>query len=210
MLQCGSTGGGQCFEGSRNKLDWDVVRDPDTDTELTPQKPPAQGNCKMRPLGGFDYWRIAPPFGNWGRALPRSGHVIHSNKIAASGMAALRAFNISRYPVEVWPQEGFIRTPIAFPGVDGPAPIGQPAVFPFVGPFPCTHLIDNNKTGLRGTTAFPAGVDLGSVFGGKLLWKSRCSGFRVVEGPCTCPDCGRSGCDYGGKRWLSADGMEGI
>lgn len=156
LLQCGSTGGSDCpFNAHQAEMTGQVSN-------------PLSGNaaCKMRPLGAFDYWRIAPPFGNWGRALPRTGHVIHSNKIAASGLAALRAFNIARYPVEVWPQEGFLRLPLSHPDMDGPAPIGQPAVFPWVGPFPCTHLMDNDKTGIRGTIAFPAGVDLGSVFGG--------------------------------------------
>lgn len=155
ILQCGSTDGSQCpFNAHQAEMTGQV------------SNPLSSSSCTMRPLGAFDYWRIAPPFGNWGRALPRTGHVIHSNKIAASGLAALRAFNIARYPVEVWPQEGFLRLPLSNPAVDGPAPIGQPAIFPWVGPFPCTHLMDNDKTGLRGTTAFPAGVDLASVFGG--------------------------------------------
>lgn len=164
MLQCGDPSGSQCPVGSKNKLEWDTVDE--SQEELTPQRQPSQASCKMKPLGAFDYWRIAPPFGNWGRALPRSGHVIHSNKIAASGLAALRAFNIARYPVEVWPQEGFLRLPLSHPDVEGPAPIGQPAIFPWVGPFPCTHMMDNNKTGLRGTMAFPSGVDISSIFGG--------------------------------------------
>ena len=165
LLQCGSTGGGQCIEGSNNRLDWDVVDESASELTPAPGKAPS-GSCKMKPLGAFDYWRIAPPFGNWGRALPRTGHVIHSNKIAAAGLAALRAFNVARYPVEVWPQEGFLRLPLSNPDVGGPAPIGQPAIFPWVGPFPCTHLLNNSLTGLQGTQAFPAGVDLASVFGG--------------------------------------------
>lgn len=155
ILQCGSTGGSGCpFNSFSAEMNGGV-------------SPGAtSASCSMKPLGGFDFWRIAPPFGNWGRALPRTGHVIHSNKIAASGLAALRAFNVSRYPVEVWPQEGFMRLPLSHPDVDGPAPIGQPAIFPWVGPFPCTHLMDNDRTGLRGTIAFPTGVDLRSIFGG--------------------------------------------
>lgn len=180
MLQCGDVSGSQCHVGSRNKLDWDTVDE--TQPVLTPQRPPSQGSCTMKPLGAFDYWRIAPPFGNWGRALPRTGHVIHTNKIAASGLAALRGFNIGRYPVEVWPQEGFLRLPLSHPELQGPAPIGQPAIFPWVGPFPCTHLMDNNLTGLRGTMAFPAGVDLASVFGGNYCGnreESSSSGLNV-------------------------------
>ena len=155
ILQCGDKGGGACPFNA-------------FDAEMNGNVSPAtsSSSCSMKPLGAFDFWRIAPPFGNWGRALPRTGHVIHSNKIAAGGLAALRAFNVSRYPVEVWPQEGFMRLPLSHPDVDGPAPIGQPAIFPWVGPFPCTHLMDNDRTGLRGTIAFPSGVDLGSIFGG--------------------------------------------
>ena len=52
---------------------------------------------------------IAPPTGTWGRALPRAGYVIHTSKLAASGMASLRGFNIARYPYDLWPDRGHYR-----------------------------------------------------------------------------------------------------
>ena len=177
MLQCGDRGGGDCL------MDREGV-------ELgggSISNPLGGSSCKMRPLGLFDFWRIAPPFGNWGRALPRTGHVVHSNKIAAAGLAGLRAFNIARYPVEVWPQEGFLRTPLSHPRIDGPAPIGQPAIFPWVGPFPCTHLMDNHLTGLEGTQAFPAGVDIASVFGGNYCQGGDASESGLLEDPVSDP-----------------------
>ena len=74
-----------------------------------------------------------------------------------------------------------MRMPLSHPAVDGPAPIGQPAIFPWVGPFPCNHLMDNNRTGLRGTMAFPAGVDLGSVFGGNYCRNTRDRSFAGLH-----------------------------
>ena len=131
----------------------------------------------VKAIGLFVAFNIPPPYPfGWGNALPRVGHVTHSSAGAASGLAALRAFNVSRYPVDVWPQFGFMRTPVTHVGEDGlkgPAPIGSPAVFPFVGPFPCMHLRPNATTGLywnpgsssHGSDCLPAGVWLEDAMG---------------------------------------------
>ena len=134
------------------------------------------GGGEVKAMGLFVAFNIPPPYPfGWGNALPRTGHVTHSSATAASGLAALRAFNVARYPVDVWPQFGFQRTPVAFFGkdeLDGPAPIGQPAVMPWVGPFPCMHLRPNADTGLLydpskvvGTDCFPAGLWLEDAMG---------------------------------------------
>lgn len=188
ILQCGSTGGGECLMNREGvELGGGNISDPHCSSRDADGSCPGGSQCKMKPLGLFDLWRIAPPFGNWGRALPRTGHVVHSNKIAAAGLAGLRAFNIARYPVEVWPQEGFLRLPLSHPEVDGPAPIGQPAIFPWVGPFPCTHLMDNTLTGLQGTQAFPAGVDIASIFGGNYCQGGDASESGLLEDPVADP-----------------------
>ena len=82
--------------------------------------------------------RIAPPTGTWGRALPRAGHVIHTSPLAASGLAALRGFNIARYPIDLWPVAGLYR----LDGCQLPdcGPLLPTAQFPAVGPFPCMQL----------------------------------------------------------------------
>lgn len=94
------------------------------------------GNRTMPPFATF--MMIAPPTGTWGRALPRAGHVIHSSPLAASGLAALRGFNIARYPYDLWPLAGLYRLDgCQFPDC---GPLVPNAQFPEVGPFPCMQL----------------------------------------------------------------------
>lgn len=131
----------------------------------------------LKSIGLFVAFNIPPPYPfGWGNALPRTGFVTHTSAGAASGLAALRAFNVARYPTDVWPQFGFMRTPVTHFNEDalkGPAPIGQPAMYPFVGPFPCMHLRPNSTTGLywapgtrhHGSDCFPAGVWLEDALG---------------------------------------------
>ena len=79
-------------------------------------------------------WKIAQapttppllPIGLWGGAYPRVGFVTHPSPLVASGLAAVRAFNIARQPVDLWPASGLIRPTVPLvPSAQG------------VGPFPC-------------------------------------------------------------------------
>ena len=68
-------------------------------------------------------WRVAQsPFmtpeitalriGTWGGAYPRVGYVTHSTPVVASALAAVRAFNITRQPIDLWPVSGLLRPTI--------------------------------------------------------------------------------------------------
>jgi len=132
-----------------------------------------------------DFMRIAPPTGTWGRALPRAGHVIHTSKLAASGMASLRGFNIARYPYDLWPEPGHYRLDSC--QLPSCGPLVPNAQFPEVGPFPCMQL---EKPARLGCAA--AGFDFSNALrstapdyerdeDGKytwIIWKHR---------TCTCP-----------------------
>ena len=86
--------------------------------------------------------------GVWGGAYPRVGYVTHPTPVVASALAAVRAFNIARQPVDLWPVQGLIRPTIPLvPGAQG------------VGPFPCMcrHLTPVPPF------CFRAGFDMGSL-----------------------------------------------
>ncbi len=89
--------------------------------------------------------------GWWGRAYPRVGYVTHPSPLSASGLAATRAFNIARYPFDLWPEAGNLR--------DLRAPILPNALPPLVGPLPCMNLESPSRRGCHN-----AGVDLRGVF----------------------------------------------
>jgi hypothetical protein len=68
-------------------------------------------------------WRVAqaplmpPPIwalrvGLWGGYYPRVGFVTHPSPVVASGLAATRAFDIARQPIDLWPVPGLIRPTI--------------------------------------------------------------------------------------------------
>ena len=64
--------------------------------------------------------------GVWGGAYPRVGYVTHPTPVVASALAAVRAFNIARQPVDLWPVQGLVRPTIPLvPSAQG------------VGLFPC-------------------------------------------------------------------------
>ena len=66
------------------------------------------------------------PIGLWGGAYPRVGFVTHPSPLVASGLAAVRAFNIARQPIDLWPASGLVRPTVPLvPSAQG------------VGPFPC-------------------------------------------------------------------------
>ena len=63
-------------------------------------------------------WRLAQspvppppplPIGFWGGAYPRVGYVRHPTPVVASALAAVRAFNIARQPIDLWPVSGLVR-----------------------------------------------------------------------------------------------------
>ena len=66
------------------------------------------------------------PIGLWGGAYPRVGFVNHPSPLVASGLAAVRAFNIARQPIDLWPASGLVRPTVPL------VPTAQG-----VGPFPC-------------------------------------------------------------------------
>ena len=86
--------------------------------------------------------------GVWGGAYPRVGYVTHPTPVVASALAAVRAFNIARQPIDLWPVQGLVRRTIPLvPSAQG------------VGPFPCM---------CRRLTPIPpfcfrAGFDMGSL-----------------------------------------------
>jgi len=49
----------------------------------------------------------------WGGAYPRVGYVNHPSPACASGLAAVRAFNIARQPLDLWPNQGNLRSTYA-------------------------------------------------------------------------------------------------
>ena len=49
----------------------------------------------------------------WGGAYPRVGYVNHPSPACASGLAAVRAFNIARQPFDLWPNQGNLRNTYA-------------------------------------------------------------------------------------------------
>ena len=80
-------------------------------------------------------WRLAQapvpgipalPIGTWGGAYPRTGYVNHSSPVVASALAAVRAFNIARQPIDLWPASGLVRPTVPL------VPTAQG-----IGPFPC-------------------------------------------------------------------------
>ena len=95
--------------------------------------------------------------GIWGRAYPRVGYVTHPSPASASGLAATRAFNIARYPFDLWPDAGNYR----LNGCRLPdcGPLLPNALPPQVGPLPCLNLERPVRHGCHN-----AGLDLRSVF----------------------------------------------
>ena len=69
---------------------------------------------------------IPPLPGAWGPTYPRVGYVSHPSPVVASGLAAVRAFNIARQPIDLWPVSGAVRPSIPL------VPMAQG-----VGPYPC-------------------------------------------------------------------------
>jgi len=55
---------------------------------------------------------IPPLPGAWGPSYPRVGYVNHPTPVVASGLAAVRAFNIARQPIDLWPVQGLVRPTI--------------------------------------------------------------------------------------------------
>ena len=105
-------------------------------------------------------WRTAqaplmPPeitalrIGVWGGAYPRVGYVTHPTPVVASALAAVRAFNIARQPVDLWPVSGLVRPTIPLvPQAQG------------VGLFPCMS---------RRFTPIPPGCFSAGFDGGTLM-----------------------------------------
>ena len=104
-------------------------------------------------------WRVAQsPFmtpeimalriGLWGGAYPRVGYVTHPTPVVASALAAVRAFNIARQPIDLWPVSGLVRPTIPL------VPTAQG-----VGLFPC---MCRRLTPIP-PFCFSAGFDLGSL-----------------------------------------------
>ena len=50
--------------------------------------------------------------GVWGGYYPRVGYVTHPTPVVASALAATRAFDIARQPVDLWPVFGLLRPTI--------------------------------------------------------------------------------------------------
>ena len=80
---------------------------------------------------------MALKIGVWGGAYPRVGYVTHPTPVVASALAAVRAFNIARQPVDLWPVQGVVRPTIPLvPSAQGdravsvhvPPPDAHPAV----------------------------------------------------------------------------------
>ena len=104
-------------------------------------------------------WRVAqaplmPPeimalrIGVWGGAYPRVGYVSHPTPVVASALAAVRAFNIARQPIDLWPASGLVRPTIPLvPHAQG------------VGLFPC---MSRRFTPVP-PGCFSAGFDLGTL-----------------------------------------------
>ena len=105
-------------------------------------------------------WRVAQsPFmtpeirglkiGIWGGAYPRVGYVVHPTPVVASALAAVRAFNIARQPVDLWPVQGLVRPTIPLvPSAQG------------VGLFPC---MSRRFTPTLPFSCFSAGFDSGML-----------------------------------------------
>ena len=86
--------------------------------------------------------------GVWGGAYPRVGYVTHATPVVASALAAVRAFNIARSPVDLWPVPGLVRPTIPLvPHAQG------------VGLFPC---MSRRFTPIP-PGCFSAGFDLGTL-----------------------------------------------
>ena len=66
------------------------------------------------------------PIGFWGGAYPRVGYVRHPTPVVASALAAVRAFNIARQPIDLWPVSGLVRPTVPL------VPTAQA-----IGAFPC-------------------------------------------------------------------------
>lgn len=146
-------------------------------------------NERMTSDRGMPPWAtfmtVAPPTGTWGRTLPRAGHVIHTSPLAASGMAALRGFNISRYPYDLWPQEGRYRLDAC--RLPDCGPLVPNAQFPEVGPFPCMQLEKPKRLGCAA-----AGFDFSNAFraAGTAYEKGEDGQYTWViwkHRRCTCP-----------------------
>ena len=88
------------------------------------------------------------PIGLWGGAYPRVGFVNHTSPVTASGLAAVRAFNIARQPIDLWPVSGLVRPTIPL------VPTAQG-----VGPLPC---MCRRLTPIP-PICFSAGLDLGAL-----------------------------------------------
>lgn len=123
-------------------------------------------------------WRVAqaplmPPgvmalrIGVWGGAYPRVGYVNHPTPVVASALAAVRAFNIARQPIDLWPVQGLTRPTIPLvPHAQG------------VGLFPC---MSRRFTSIP-PGCFSAGFDLGTLMASPasptgvyewVIWKRR-------------------------------------
>ena len=91
---------------------------------------------------------MALRIGLWGGAYPRVGFVTHPTPVVASALAAVRAFNIARQPIDLWPVSGLVRPAIPL------VPTAQG-----VGLFPCMcrHLTPIPPV------CFSAGFDAGSL-----------------------------------------------
>ena len=85
--------------------------------------------------------------GLWGGYYPRVGFVTHTSPVAASGLAATRAFDIARQPVDLSPVAGLVRPTVPL------VPTAQTVALPCMGlripPFP--------------VPCFRAGLDVGAL-----------------------------------------------
>ena len=62
--------------------------------------------------------------GVWGGYYPRVGYVTHPTPVVASALAATRAFDIARQPIDLWPVTGLLRPTIPL------VPTAQTVVLP--------------------------------------------------------------------------------
>ena len=91
---------------------------------------------------------MALRIGVWGGAYPRVGYVTHPTPVVASALTAVRAFNVTRQPIDLWPVPGLVRPTIPLvPHAQG------------VGLFPC---MSRRFTPIP-PGCFSAGFDLGTL-----------------------------------------------
>ena len=88
--------------------------------------------------------------GLWGGYYPRVGFVTHTSPLVASGLAATRAFDIARQPIDLWPAAGLVRPTI--PLVPTAQTVVLPCMCPSVPPLPVPCF----RAGMDGGMLLPA------------------------------------------------------